>query len=300
MAKKKKPHYKRKKKEETSKAKAKKKRRVGPKSTDRHRLYEESVQSPDEHVILFDRVYELAHGKPATVLKEDFCGTALLSAEWVRTRPDNVAIGVDLDEPTLEWAKANNLAELDNDQKQRITLHHADVREVSQPKADIVAALNFSYFEFKTRDELRGYFKSVRRSLKPGGLLILDMFGGWEAQMEETDKTRYSGFTYVWEQTKYDPLTHLTQFQIHFNFHGGGGIQKAFEYDWRLWSIPEVRELLDEAGFKSVDIYWEGIDPDTDEGSGEFDMITEAENCPGWIAMLVASRGTERAASPGS
>jgi SAM-dependent methyltransferase len=299
MTKKKKPHYKRKKKE-TTEAKTRRKRRLGPKTTDRHRLYEDSVQSPDEHVIFFDRVYELAHGKPAKVLKEDFCGTALLSAEWVRTRPDNLAIGVDLDEPTLEWAEANNLAPLDEDERQRVTIHLADVREIVDPKADIVAALNFSYFEFKTRDELRGYFECVRRSLNPGGLLILDMFGGWEAQMEETDTTRYSGFTYVWEQTKWDPLTHFAQFHIHFNFHGGGGIQKAFEYNWRQWTIPEVRELLDEAGFKSVDVYWEGIDPDTDEGSGEFDLVTEAENCPGWIAMLVASDGTDRAASPTS
>lgn len=108
--------------------------------------------------------------------------------------------------------------------------------------------------------------------------------------MEVTDKTRYSGFTYVWEQTKYNPITHLTQFHIHFKFHGGGGIDKAFEYNWRLWTIPEVKELLDEAGYKKTDVYWEGIDPDTDEGNGEFDLVTDPENCPGWIAMLVASR----------
>jgi SAM-dependent methyltransferase len=284
MAKKKRPHYKKKKAVTT-----RKKRRTGPKSTDRHWLYEESVQSPEEHIKFFDRVYELAHGGPPSTLKEDFCGTALLSSEWVRTRPDNVAIGVDLDRTTLDWGEDNNLSSLDPEQRRRVTIHHADVLEIRNPKVDIVAALNFSYFEFKTRDKLRGYLESARESLKPDGLLILDMFGGWEAQMEVTDKTRYSGFTYVWEQTKYDPLTHISQFHIHFNFHGGGGIKSAFVYNWRLWTIPEVRELLEEAGFKSVDVYWEGIDPDTDEGNGEFDLITEGENCPGWIAMLVAA-----------
>jgi SAM-dependent methyltransferase len=273
----------------SSKRKRTKKRRVGPRSTDRHRLYEEAVQSPAEHVKFFDRVYELAHGRLPKLLREDFCGTALLSTEWVRTRPDNVAVGVDLDQPTLAWAEKHNLAPLSSDERRRITLLHADVRDTRKPKVDVVAALNFSYFEFKTREELRGYFKGVRKSLKPGGLFVLDMFGGWEAQMEVTDKTRNSGFTYVWEQTKYDPLTHLTQFHIHFNFHGGGGIRKAFEYNWRLWTIPEVRELLEEAGFGSVHVYFEGIDPDTDEGNGEFELVTEAENCPGWIAMLVAS-----------
>jgi cyclopropane fatty-acyl-phospholipid synthase-like methyltransferase len=282
---KRKPRGKRKKAERKTK-----KRKTSPISTDRYRLYEESVQSPSEHIVFFDRVYEMAHGKPARTLKEDFCGTALLSAEWVRTRPDNVALGVDLHEPTLKWAEENNLQPLTPEQRQRLKIYLEDVRDVLEPKADIVAALNFSYFEFKTRDDLRHYFECTRKSLKPGGILILDMFGGWEAQMEVTDKTRYKGFTYVWEQTKYDPLTHLTQFQIHFKIHGGRSINAAFEYNWRLWTIPEVRELLEEAGYKKLDIYWEGIDPDTGEGSGEFSLVTETENCPGWIAMLVAHR----------
>lgn len=281
---KKKPRHKRKK-----GAANKTTRRKGPKSTDRYRLYEESVQSPGEHIKFFDRVYELANGTLPRSLKEDFCGTALLSAEWVRTRPGNVAVGVDLDEPTLAWAEENNLAHLDPDQRRRLTVHCDDVRNVVDQKVDIVAALNFSYFEFKTRDALREYFECARKSLGPGGLFVLDMFGGWEAQMEVTDKTRYDGFTYIWEQTRYNPITHLTQFQIHFKFHGGGGIQAAFEYNWRLWTIPEVMEVLEEVGFQKTDVFWEGIDPDTDEGNGEFSLVTDAENCPGWIAMLVAT-----------
>ena len=281
---KKKAHHKRKK--AGSKAG---KRPKGPESTDRHWLYQDSVQSPEEHVILLDQFYEAAHGKPASSLKEDFCGTALLSAEWVRTRPDNTAVGVDLDKPTLDWGEENNLASLDPGERKRISIFHDDVCNIFEPKVDIVAALNFSYFEFKTRDALRNYFECARRSLKPDGQLILDMFGGWEAQMEEVDKTRNEGYTYVWEQTEYDPITHRTQFQIHFNFQGGGGLKGAFEYNWRLWTIPEVRELLEEAGFGKVDVYWEGIDDDTDEGSGDFELVTEAENQPGWIAMLVAS-----------
>lgn len=283
---KKKPRHKRKK-----GAANKTTRRKGPKSTDRYRLYEESVQSPGEHIKFFDRVYELANGTLPRSLKEDFCGTALLSAEWVRTRPGNVAVGVDLDEPTLAWAEENNLAHLDPDQRRRLTVHCDDVRNVVDQKVDIVAALNFSYFEFKTRDTLRAYFEATRRSLEPDGILVLDMFGGWEAQMEVTDKTRNDGFTYVWEQTSYDPVTHHSQFHIHFRFRGGGGIEKAFEYNWRLWTLPEVRELLEEAGFASVEVYWEQIDEDTGEGSGEFEKVTEAENCPGWIALLVAHPG---------
>ena len=261
-----------------------------PPSTDRHWLYQEAVQSPEEHVEIFDRMYAARHGRPARSLKEDFCGTAFLSAAWVRARPDNTAVGVDLDRETLAWGREHNIAPLGKDERSRVTLLEDDVLHVDKPRVDIVAAMNFSYFEFKTRAELRAYFVNARRSLAPGGMLILDLFGGWEAQMEVTDKTPNDGFTYLWEQTSFDPLTHLTQFHIHFRFRGGGGIERAFEYNWRLWSLPEVREVLEEAGFSKVDVYWEQIDEDTNEGSGEFELVAEAENCPGWVAMLAAHR----------
>jgi len=275
-----------------AKKKAKRTRKAkhrGPETRDRHKLYEMSVQSPEEHVRWFDEFFMERRGRHARSLKEDFCGTSLLSAQWVKTRPDNTAIGVDLDLETLDWARENNIAPLSDDERSRVTLLHENVLDITEPKVDIVAALNFSYFGFYTRDDLRGYFEKARASLGPEGILVLDMFGGWESQMEETDRTRYQGYTYVWEQTRLDPISGRTEFRIHFKFHDGGGIRDAFVYDWRLWSLPEVRELLGEAGFGKVDIYWEGIDDETDEGSGEYELITETENSPGWIAFLVAT-----------
>jgi len=272
------------------KKKGKKAKLRGPETTDRHRLYEESVQSPEEHIRWFDEFFTERHGRPARTMKEDFCGTALLSAEWVRTRPDNVAIGVDLDHDTLEWAKENNLAPLTDEERSRVTLLEKDVLDITEPKVDLVAALNFSYFGFKTRDALRGYFEKVLESLQPDGMLVCDIFGGWESQMEDADRTRYKGYTYVWEQKRFDPVTNETEFRIHFKFHGGGGIKDAFVYDWRLWSVPEVCELLEEAGFGHIDIYWEQTDDETGEGNGEYVKVKTAESQPGWIAFIVASR----------
>ena len=265
----------------------KRKRRVGPKTTDRHALYQMSVQSPEESIKFFDRVYRKYNGKLPKVMKEDFCGTAYLCATWVKKRPDNVAIGVDLDRETLEWGKRTNIKPLGNDAK-RVTLFREDVRSVTKPKADVITAFNFSYFIFKQPSELKKYFAAVRKSLAPGGIFVMDIFGGWEAQMEVTDKTRYSGYTYVWQQERFDPISNNALFHIHFRFHGGGGIEKAFTYDWRLYSIPEIREALAEVGFKESEIYWEGVDSGTNEGNGIFRSVRKAENCPGWNAYIVA------------
>lgn len=268
----------------------------GPRSRDRHWLYQESVQSPEVHFDFFDRVYRERNGRKPRVLKEDFCGTALIARDWVQLREDNAAIGVDLDAPTLRWGIAHNLAALEPDERKRVLLKRANVLNVTRPRADIVAALNFSYFIFKTREALRTYFVAARKSLAPGGLFIGDIFGGWEAQKPMEERTRHAGFTYIWHQHKFDPIRNNGVYHIHFEFHDGGGIRRAFTYDWRLWSIPEILELLGEAGFKDVKIFWEEIDRSTGFGNSKFRRQRTATNAEGWIAYFVAAAPSKKRA----
>jgi len=168
------------------------------------------------------------------------------------------------------------------------------VLDVVRPQADLIVALNFSYFIFRTREELRAYFRAARRSLAPGGLFIGDIFGGWESQKPLTERTRYRGFTYLWELDQYDPVANFARFHIHFEFHDRGGIRRAFTYNWRLWTIPEIVEILREAGFRDIDIYWEGIDRRSGYGNSVFRKTERAENAPGWIAFFVASDRPKR------
>ena len=261
----------------------------GPRSRDPHWLYQEAVQSPEVHFPFFERAYRERTGRRPTSLKEDFCGTALLAARWVEGKKDRTAIGVDLHEPTLRWGRKHNLAPLSDDARARITLRRDDVLHVVAPKVDIVVALNFSYNTFRTRDELRAYFEAARRSLTPHGVFIIDIFGGWEAQKPMVERSRYAGFTYLWECKSFDPVNNYGRYCIHFEFHDGGGIRNAFTYPWRLWSIPEIRELLLEAGFRRLDLYWEGFDKRTGLGNSVFRKIQKARNSQGWIAFFAAS-----------
>jgi SAM-dependent methyltransferase len=266
----------------------------GPRSRDRHWLYQQAVQSPEVHFHFFDRVYRERNGRLPFVLKEDFCGTALAAREWVLHRDGNAALGVDLDAPTLRWGRAHNLDTLDGERRRRVVLKRGNVLHVTRPKVDLVVALNFSYFIFRTREALREYFVAARKSLAPGGLFIGDIFGGWESQRPMQERTRHPGFTYVWDQTRFDPIANYGEFNIHFEFHDGGGIRRAFTYHWRMWSIPEIREVLAEAGFGRVDIYWEEIDRRTGFGNSRFRRMTTASNAEGWIAYFVASAGKKR------
>ena len=49
---------------------------------------------------------------------------------------------------------------------------------------------------------------------------------------------------------------------IHFEFTNGSRLKRAFTYEWRLWTLPEIRELLGEAGFSRSTVYWEDRDAD--------------------------------------
>ncbi len=270
-----------------SKALSQSKEPAEPRERDRHRLYQVSVQCPEADVRFFTRIFRGLRGRDPLSFKEDFCGTAHLSGEWVRSRADRTAIGVDLDSATLDWGRRYNLAKL-GDARHRVKLHCDDVRHVRSPKVDLIAAMNFSYFVFKQREELRGYFASVRDSLEKDGLCIVDIFGGWEAQQLTTETKKLDGFRYHWQQVRFDPITNETLFHIHFRFPDGSMMKRAFSYDWRFWTIPEVREIFAEAGFAHTEVYWEGTERSTGEGNGVFKSAKSAKSCAGWIAYIVA------------
>ena len=259
---------------------------------DRHALYQRAVQSPDVDVEFFERVFRANFHRAPTLLREDFCGTALVSCEWVNSKKTRHALGVDLDASTLAWGRKHNVEQLKQARRERIELREADVREVSDPKADVIAGQNFSYNIFKTREELRVYFEAAHANLADEGVLVLDQMGGAETQEDEREDIRKigKGIKYVWEQRRFDPVTNEADLAIHFIFKDGSALNNAFEYDWRVWSLPELRELLLEAGFDRVDVYWEDEDEDG-EGNGHYSKVESAPADPSWVACIVAVKG---------
>lgn len=262
---------------------------------DLHELYQLTVQSPEADLEFFEKTYKDLRGKKPLVLREDFCGTAYISSTWVAGGKKRKAIGVDLDEPTLQWGRDHNLAKLTEGQKSRVNLINGDVLLAQGDKADISCAMNFSYGVFKTRAELRRYFEVVYDRLADDGVFFTELYGGTEAVVEVTDRREHDDFTYVWQQASYNPITHDTLCHIHFEFPDKSKRRKAFTYDWRLWSIPEVREMLHEVGFKSVRVYWEAVAEEKDgsgefAGTGEYYPTEEEENQESWLVYLVAAR----------
>ena len=257
-------------------------------TADLYELYEEAVQNVEFEVDSIIRFYRKYRNKNPQSLKEDFCGTFALGCEWVKRDKTKTAIGVDLDSKPLNWGKKNHVSKLNSDELSRIELFQKNVLEVTKPQVDCTAAFNFSYWIFDNPKTLLNYFVKSYIGLKKDGIFVLDAFGGPMAEEEQEEERDCEGFKYVWEHAFFYPVTRQMGCKIHFHFNDGTKKRNAFTYQWRLWTPPEITDLLKLAGFKSVNWYWEGTDKKTGDGNGIFRETKKGENAQTWIAYIVA------------
>ena len=256
---------------------------------DKFYCYEKSVQEPEQEVDIFNLVYRKAYQKKPLTLREDFCGTFAVCCEWVKSDKKRRAIGVDLCAETLQWGIENNLSKLKPAAAERVDTLEKDVRSQTTPQVDVLAAQNYSFWIFKTRKEVVDYFKVVYGNLNDKGVMVMDMMGGKESYATDvTDKRTIvkgrNGFKYRWEQAYFNPVTSDCSFYIHFKFGDGSRMKKAFEYHWRFWTIPEVREMLAEAGFRKSLVYWDVAPEDEEE---KWATVEEAPNDDSWLCYIV-------------
>ncbi len=257
-------------------------------NADKYELYQLSVQSPEEDIEFLADVYQSERGKIAHHFREDFCGTALLSATWVRRGDSFTAEAFDIDPEPLDWGRGHHFAELGEHAK-RARLHLKDAREPSDQRPEVRCAQNFSYWLFRTRSEMLDYFRRAREDLAADGIFVIDLHGGPECLEEMEEETPLEeGFTYVWDQDEYWPVTNEAKLYIHFRFPDGSELHRAFSYHWRLWGLAELKDLLVDAGFGQVDCYWEGTDEDGESGNGIFTKEERGEACLSYVAYLVA------------
>jgi hypothetical protein len=271
----------------------KKKRASGPSlasQADKYALYQEAVQDPPGDVELVERIFKSSYDRAPRDLREDFCGTAAMACSWVEHHPENRVWGIDLDPEPLAWGRQHNLAKLSEEQAKRIELIQGNVLDAEHGSVDVTVAFNFSYFIFKERAQLLNYFEKSRTRLRKEGMLLLDLYGGAESNRTLSETREHDDFDYVWDQDVFDPIGQNAVNYIHFEFSDGSRIEKAFTYDWRLWTIPELRDILHEAGYSSTDVYWEQTDHKTNEGNGVYYKAKTAEDDPAFVSYIAAHR----------
>ncbi|MGP1272959.1 MAG: class I SAM-dependent methyltransferase [Phycisphaerales bacterium] len=254
---------------------------------DRHDLYEACVQSPPEMELLLRAI----HGGDPLVLGEDFAGTGDLARYWVAQGPLRLAVVIDLDSDALSRARGVD----------RLTVVEGDVRvpRPELPRVDCLHAGNFSIGYLHTRDELVRYLRQTRDRILPGGVFVCDTYGGESAYTigrVERDVPLPHGrhCRYTWEQREADPLTGMVTDVLHFRVFDADeavlDLPDAFVYRWRLWSVPELRDAFEEAGFVESAVYAQLPDAVDDEGVPYAEPVTDPEWLGDSFIVCVAAR----------
>lgn len=270
------------------KADAKKARKSEP-EFDKYAYYRRAVQAPDNDVLFLRDTYKELRGKDPVTLREDFCGTFSICCEWAKMGNKFRAFGVDLDPEPILYGMTHYAPKLTSSQRERVKVIQENVLSHDLPKVDVICAMNFSHYIFKDRAVMRSYFKNCHGTLAPTGILVADCFGGSRCFEANEEETEHKDFSYFWDQESFDPVTNFATFHIHFKPKGKKKVERAFTYDWRMWSIPELREMMHEAGFRKTHVYWEGTTK-SGEGNGVFKPVTKGEECEAWIAYVVGEK----------
>ncbi|KAJ1937152.1 hypothetical protein EC988_007976, partial [Linderina pennispora] len=286
---------------------------------DKHQLYQQAVQKPRKEVRNLDTIYRKlctqhldhatkklsanqspgessdsglddplhGHRRHALTMREDFCGTAVLCAEWVRTNssPERCAYGVDIDKNVIDYAMEHTVGGVGHYESSlgsRIKLVCADVmavkgsesaseelHRVSLPRVDIIASLNYAMCYFHQRQDLIRYLKHSLKNLNDFGLLFCDIFGGVEATKSGISNIRDLGsFKYYFHQHSYDLMNNTIRFSLGFKMRDGSVLKNCFSYEFRVYTVSDLKEAMLEAGFDDVSVW---ISPRTRDGDEESD-----------------------------
>ncbi|KAJ7540715.1 hypothetical protein O6H91_10G027800 [Diphasiastrum complanatum] len=300
----------------------------------RHTLYQRSVQSPKGDISYLQKFFlTYVGGRIPLHLYEDFCGTALICAEWVRGDARRTALGIDLDEETLIWGLQHNIGKLGIDAHSRsrllcgdvlhplskarvikfeeskvpctwssavdcqVTSSHEDLNQEESTTGKSSKTVGQTCSCSEKESEVRSPNNDVvAESVWPeGGIFVLDIYGGTSSECAMKLRRRYEEFMYIWEQEDFDVVTRTTRISLHFQLNKSHRmLRHAFTYRWRLWTLPEVRDCLEEAGFSFVHIWIremsEAKDGDEVEATSsvKFEEVGSFLQQHSWNAYVVA------------
>eukprot|EP00891_Asterochloris_glomerata_P003101 jgi/Astpho2/3101/Aster-x1120 len=234
-----------------------------PQQLDVLELYQQAVQSPAGDISYLLRFFRDLVGPQVPLhLREDFCGSALISAMWCKADVRRSAVGIDLDRRSLMWGWEHNSIALLGSGADRLCLLHANVR------ADLIQ-----------------YFCRVHAALdhEAGSIFVMDLLGGHAA--ESVSKlwrvNEQTGLAYFWEQVRFDPIHRRLTCELTLR-------------------DPSTGKMLEEAGFatQNMHIWARPINEKSDADGGtheeEFMDFAELGNGPqlhalakGWTAYII-------------
>jgi len=249
-------------------------------------LYELAVTNPGPMCRFLEAAWrrDRPRGRRAApTLREDFSGSGALARAWAADI--GLAVAVDRDAAAIKACGRHA----------KFAAIEADVMECTV-KADVIAATNFAVGYWHERADLLAYLKHARAHLNKGGIFCCDLYGGSDAFEPSVTAVPLRGpggekIEYRWEQVAGWPQIGRVENAIHFKVGRAPLIRNAFTYDWRLWSIPEMRDAMGDAGFSKVRVFDRLGDAVDGEGNLFIRELDEREEMDDpFVVYVVAER----------
>ncbi len=139
--------------------------------------------------------------------------------------------------------------------KVKIEFVRSDMRDFVRPGAfDLALSLWTSFGYFDRKDEDRQVLWQVHESLRPGGVLVMDVMGKerFASGFQPTTSTKYpDGAILVERHEIFDDWSRIRNEWILIR----GTRATTFEFHHTFYSGQELRMMLEQAGFTSVALY---------------------------------------------
>lgn len=212
-------------------------------------VFEESVDRGDEHVdAILSLLADLYDFRPASVLDVG-CGIGRHVTAFADRGID--AHGIDLGADYIEQAEARaEAAGVD----ENTAFYDLDMRALDDLGGRYDLVMNVYSFEFFDEKTNQGLLERFRDLLNPEGVLLLKIFNKDGRLIEFTDGAVKSveGVTYAVSR-EYDPLTSRRRSEGYVLENGS--VVGDYEFDVRLYSPVEMKELLASTGFEDIHLF---------------------------------------------
>jgi SAM-dependent methyltransferase len=257
----------------------------------RHELYQKSVQNPKREVEFYRKIYRMIFKTIPTNFREDFCGTGRLSCEWVKNNVYNTAVGLDLDEETVKWGIENNINNLPSGSERiELIIQNVLVPFDNNKKFDVICSMNYSHYLLSKRKDLIQYFTNVRANIHKG-LFVIDFFGGSHIYEEHQHQNQSDYYEFRNEQINI--LNNILVCTLNFKTKDNKS-ETLFTYPFRIYSLIELKEALEEAGFNKFKIFIKDVSDDEENTFHEYKEIDynseyypELERYNGYLFSIV-------------
>ncbi len=262
----------------------------------KHELYQRSVQNVHIEVEFFKKIYRMLFNKVPYKFREDFCGTGLLSCEWVKKDVQASAVGLDIDQETIDWGKENNINNLSSGFDRIELFNHNVLEEFDTSKNfDVICSLNYSHFLLNKRKDLVLYFSNVRKSLKKG-IFIMDFYGGSHIYTDHKYNRGDSDSFYEFRGKQMNNLANTSICSLNYRLKKKK-YTPLYEFNFRIYSVIELREALEDCGFCMFKIYVKEIFDDEEDGYTEYqeldmdknEFYPESDRYTGYLIAVVSA-----------